>query len=72
MKLHFDEIFSHTENIIVPKFDIKNGEIFHKKGETFSDSNTIFGVCYTSLLSHYFELESLPGGGYEIKAYYVR
>ncbi|GAA4431914.1 hypothetical protein GCM10023091_03280 [Ravibacter arvi] len=72
MKLNFNEIFSHNDNCVTPKFNIKYGDIVYKNGEKFSDCNTVFGVAYKALLSHDFELISLPEGGYEIKAYYVR
>lgn len=72
MKLHFDDIFLHNGGFITPKFNIKSGEIIYKKGEKFPDYNIIFGATYAVLLNHDFELASLPEGGYEIKAYYVR
>ncbi len=72
MKLHFDELFLHSEDQVTPKFDIKSNGIFHKKGLSFSDCITVFGVSYAALSNHDFELASLPEGGYEIKAYYVR
>ncbi len=72
MTLHFDELFLHSKNQVIPKFDVTSGGIHYKKGNGFPDRTTLFGVFYSTLLHHTFEVAELPENGYEIKAYYVR
>lgn len=72
MKLHFNELFLHLDDQVVPKFDVISGGILYKKGLGFPDTYTVFGVSYGKLLSHDFEVMDLSEAGYEIKAYYVR
>jgi hypothetical protein len=72
MKLHFDELFSHRDDQVIPKFDVTSVGICYKKGDAFPANTTLFGVVYSTLLSHTFEVTELPESGYEIKAYYVR
>ncbi len=72
MKLHFNDLFLHRDDQVFPKFDMISGGALYKKGEGFPETNTVFGASYATLLNHDFEVADLLGGGYEIKAYYVR
>lgn len=72
MTLGFNELFLHQGDQVFPKSDVTIGGKLLKKGFGFPDTSTVFGVSYSKLLRHDFEVKDQPEIGYEITAYYVR